>query len=81
MSSSVPTALDVRPLSPERKSVTVLATFDRLDAGESFIIVDDRDPAGLRTRIEDERPGQGEWIYLQDGPYVWHVRVRRRRTR
>ena len=80
MPAPVPTALDVRPLSPERKSVTVLATFDRLDAGESFIIVDDRDPAGLRTRIEDERPGQGEWTYLQDGPYVWHVRVRRHRA-
>lgn len=79
MSSAVPTALDVRPLSPERKSMTVLATFDRLDAGESFIIVDDRDPAGLRIHVEDERPGQGEWISLRDGPYVWHVRLRRRR--
>jgi len=80
MPSSSPTALDVRPLTPARKSTTVLATFDRLDAGESFILVDDRDPVGLRTHIEAERPGQGQWIYLQEGPYVWHVRVARQRV-
>jgi uncharacterized protein (DUF2249 family) len=78
MPSAAPNALDVRPLAPPRKSATVLATFDRLEAGESFILVDDRDPVGVRTRIETERPGQGQWIYLRNGPYVWHVRVGRR---
>ena len=78
MPPSAPTALDVRPLSPPRKSTTVLAAFDRLDAGESFILVDDHDPVRLRTRIETERPGQGRWMYLRKGPFVWHVRVTRR---
>jgi uncharacterized protein (DUF2249 family) len=78
MPSSVPTALDVRPLSPPRKSTTVLAAFDRLDAGESFILVDDHDPAELRTRMETERPGEGQWVYLREGPFVWHVRIKRR---
>lgn len=77
MPASVPKALDVRPLSPPRKSTTVLATFDRLDAGESFILVDDHDPAKLRTRLEAKRPGQGQWIYLREGPFVWHVRIER----
>lgn len=80
MPSATPKALDIRPLSPSRKSTTVLATFDRLDAGESFILVDDHDPVGLRTRFEAERPEQGQWIYLQEGPYVWHVRIKRRRA-
>lgn len=77
--ASPPNALDVRPLSPPRKSATVLATFDRLNAGESFILVDDVNPARLRTHIEEERPGQGQWIYLQKGPHVWCVRVARQR--
>lgn len=80
MPSSPPTALDVRPLSPDRKSVTVLAAFDRLDVGESFVLVDDRDPDDLRTRLETERPGEGQWVYLQKGPHVWHVRIQRART-
>lgn len=76
--SSPPRALDVRPLRPARKAVTVLATFDRLDAGESFVLVDDRDPSPIRSRVEAERPGKGEWIYLRRGPHVWHVEVARR---
>lgn len=77
MQPSVPAALDVRPLSPDRKSVVILAAFDRLDAGESFVLVDDRNPAALCARIEAERLGQGQWTYLQKGPPVWHVRIRR----
>lgn len=80
MPFSTPTALDIRPLSPDRKSVTVLAAFDRLDVGESFVLVDDRDPDDLRTQFEAERPGQGQWVYLQKGPHVWHVRIQRARA-
>ena len=79
MSSAAPTALDIRPLAPSRKSATVLATFDRLDAGESFILVDDHDPVDLRTHVESTRPGQGQWIYLKEGPFVWHIRIKRQR--
>lgn len=79
MSTSAPNALDIRPLAPHRKSTTVLATFDRLNEGESFILVDDQDPVSLRSLLKTERPGQGQWSYLQEGPYVWHVRVTRRR--
>lgn len=78
MSASAPNALDVRPLRSPRKSATVLATFDRLDVGESFVLVDDCDPNALRAFIEAERPGQGRWVYLKKGPYVWYVRVERR---
>jgi len=78
MPASAPNALDVRPLPPTRKAATVLATFDRLEVGESFVLVDDRDPASLRSRLDTERPEQGRWTYLQRGPYVWHVRIERR---
>jgi len=78
MSTSAPNALDVRPLPPPRKAATVLATFDRLEVGESFVLVDDQDPAALRSRLDAERPEQGQWAYLQEGPYVWHVRIERR---
>ena len=78
MPPSAPNALDVRPLPPPRKAATVLATFDRLDAGESFVLVDDRDPNDVCTSLEAERPEEGRWTYLRDGPYVWHVRIERR---
>ena len=78
MSAQPPETLDIRPLPPPRKSATVLATFDRLAAGESFILVDDHAPHRLRARLEEERPGEGAWVCLHGGPHVWHVRVERR---
>ena len=78
MSASAPNALDIRPLPPIRKRATLIATFDRLSVGESFILVNDRDPTDLCTCLDAERPNQGEWTYLQDGPYTWHVRIHRR---
>ena len=77
MSTSAPNALDVRPLPPRRKSATVLAAFDRLDVGESFVLVDDRDPDGLHAHFEAERPGEVRWVALQAGPHVWYIEITR----
>lgn len=77
MSTSAPNALDVRPLPPRRRSATVLAAFDRLDVGESFVLVDDRDPDRLHAHFEAERPGEVQWVALRDGPNVWHIEITR----
>ncbi|MCS3702010.1 DUF2249 domain-containing protein [Salinibacter ruber] len=77
MSTTVPTILDVRPLQAERKFESVLVVLDGLDAGESFVLVDDVYPRTLRLRIRDERSGAVRWAYLKKGPRVWCVRVER----
>lgn len=77
MPATAPNALDVRPLPGDRKLQTVLSTFDALEAGDSFVLVDDRDPATLCTRIEEKHPGEALWEYVKDGPHVWFVQVRR----
>lgn len=76
--STVPNALDVRPLPADRKLPTVLSVFEDLEAGDSFVLVDNHDPTALRARIEDEWPGEARWVALEEGPPVWSVRVRRR---
>lgn len=78
MSTTAPTTLDVRPLRAERKLESVLSVFDGLDAGDSFVLIDDVEPATMRMRIEDERPGEVRWVYLKKGPRLWYVRVERR---
>lgn len=78
MPTSAPNALDVRPLPRERTCATVLATFDRLDTGESFVLVTGEDPTDICTCLTAERPNQVRWTYLDDGPFVWHVRIERR---
>lgn len=77
---STPEAIDIRPLPTDRKAQTVRAVFGDLEAGDSFVLVDDRDPATLQTRLEAERPGEVRWEYLKRGPHVWHVRVGRLRV-
>ncbi len=78
MSTSAPNALDVRPLRRARKRATVLTTFDRLEVGGSFILIDDQDPTDLCTCLDAERPDQSRCTVLRNGPYVWHVQVERR---
>lgn len=75
MSTAAPTTLDVRPLKTERKLESVLSILDGLNAGASFVLVDDVDPETMRLRIKDEHPGEVRWIYLKKGPRVWYVRI------
>lgn len=77
MSTPAPTALDVRPLPADRKGQAVLAIFEDLDAGDSFLLVDDTEPTPLCSRIEAEWPGEMRWVSLEEGPPVWYVQVMR----
>lgn len=79
MSTTAPNALDVRPLPADRKLSTILSVFEGLEAGDSFVLVDDHDPTTLRARLENKRPGETRWIALEEGPPVWYVQVMRRR--
>lgn len=79
MSTAAPNALDVRPLPADRKLATVLSVFEDLDVGDSFVLVDTRDPTTLRLRIEEKHPGAAQWTVLEEGPPVWSVQVERLR--
>jgi uncharacterized protein (DUF2249 family) len=70
--------LDVRVIPPREKHPTIFATYDALEPGESFVLVNDHDPFPLRYQFEAERPGGFGWDYLESGPVVWRVRISRR---
>lgn len=67
--------LDVRPIPPQQKHPTILETFDELEPGDHFTLVNDHDPKPLRYQFQAERPGEMEWEYLEEGPEVWRVRL------
>lgn len=69
--------LDVRTIEPRQKHPTIFATFDALDSGESFVLVNDHDPVPLRYQFQAERPEQFDWQYLEQGPEIWRVRLTR----
>ncbi|MFN3404624.1 MAG: iron-sulfur cluster repair di-iron protein [Cytophagaceae bacterium] len=70
-----PQKLDVRVIEPRLKHPTIFNTFDSLNPGEAFIIVNDHDPKPLYYQMLAERPNQFNWEYLENGPYQWQVRI------
>jgi uncharacterized protein (DUF2249 family) len=73
-----PMQLDVRVIPPREKHPTIFQTFDLLEPGQSFVLVNDHDPFPLRYQFEAERTGRYGWEYLEQGPQVWRVEIFRR---
>lgn len=69
--------LDVRLLPSRRKHPTIFETFDALEPGGAFVLLNDHDPVPLRYQLEAERPGAFTWEYLEEGPEIWRVRIGR----
>jgi uncharacterized protein (DUF2249 family) len=69
--------LDVREIAPRVRHPLILSTFEGLQSGESFVLVNDHDPKPLYYQFEAERHGQFRWEYLASGPEDWQVRITR----
>jgi uncharacterized protein (DUF2249 family) len=70
--------LDVRVISPRDKHPTIFRTFDALASGQAMVIVNDHDPRRLRDQFTAQRPDAFDWMYEEEGPEVWRVRISRR---
>lgn len=70
--------LDLRTTRPQDRHPAVFNTFDRLQAGEGFELVNDHDPVPLHVQFDLNRPGTFAWEYLERGPDVWRVRIAKR---
>lgn len=73
-----PVQLDVRVIPPREKHPAIFQTFDALQPGQSFVLVNDHDPFPLRFQFEAERADTFGWEYLERGPAVWRVQISRR---
>jgi uncharacterized protein (DUF2249 family) len=71
------TVIDVRQIVPRMRHPLIFQTFDQLDPGESFLLVNDHDPRPLFYQFNVGRPGEFEWDYEEEGPDVWRVRIGR----
>ena len=72
--------LDVRPLRKPDKHPTVFAAYSALACGESFVLVNNHDPLHLHDEFESEHPGSYDWDYLESGPRVWRIQIRKLTT-
>lgn len=67
--------LDVRRLIPAERHRLIFKTWDELEPGKSFVLVNDHDPKPLYYQFDAEHPGQFAWDYLESGPETWRVRI------
>lgn len=69
--------LDVRAEPPIRRHALIFGTYEALDPGAAFELVNDHDPKPLYYQFAAERPGEFSWDYVEQGPEVWRVRIGR----
>ena len=67
--------LDVRTIVPKEKHPTIFSTFEALNKGEGFQLVNDHDPKPLYYQFQAEKKDQFEWDYVEKGPQVWRVNI------
>ncbi len=70
--------LDVREVPPARRHELIFEKFACLRPGQSFILVNDHAPRPLYYQFQAEHHGEFTWEYLEEGPFVWRVRIGRR---
>ncbi|HEX2883904.1 MAG TPA: DUF2249 domain-containing protein [Candidatus Limnocylindria bacterium] len=69
--------LDVRAEPPIRRHTLIFDTYEALDPGAAFELVNDHDPKPLYYQFAAEKAGEFSWDYLEQGPEVWRVRIGR----
>lgn len=74
------TTIDVRTIAPRDRHPLIFQTFDALQPGEAFVLVNDHDPRPLHYQFQHERAGLFAWDYLVSGPDEWQVRISRTGT-
>ena len=71
------TEVDVRTVEPRNRHPMIFNTFDGLETGASFELVNDHDPKPLYYQMVYERSGQFAWDYVEEGPETWRVVITR----
>ncbi len=71
--------LDVRQVPPPRRHPEIFQTFDSLEPGDAFVLINDHDPKPLLYQFQVERPGRFDWSVLEAGPERFRIEIRRSR--
>ncbi|HKJ80791.1 MAG TPA: DUF2249 domain-containing protein [Ignavibacteriaceae bacterium] len=77
MSDTNMNTIDVRPIIPREKHPAIFSMFNSLQPGEAMLLINDHDPKPLYYQMEAENQGQFEWKYVEQGPEVWKVNIKK----
>ncbi len=77
MSQSQTHIVDVRQTAPAQRHPLIFGTFEQLQPGQSFELVNDHDPKPLYYQFQAEHTGEFEWEYIERGPETWRVSIKK----
>lgn len=69
--------VDARDYKPRDKHRVIFETFDSLESGQAMELTNDHDPKPLYYQMQAEMQGQFEWEYLEEGPEIWRVSIKK----
>lgn len=69
--------LDLREVPRPQRHPMIFAKFDALVPGASLRLLNDHDPIPLNRQFETIRPGQALWEYIERGPSLFRIRIRK----
>jgi uncharacterized protein (DUF2249 family) len=75
--SAAATVIDVRTLDPRERHPRIFGALDALSASGTLDLVVDHEPMPLKRHLEVARPGQFDWAWLERGPEIWRVQLKR----
>jgi uncharacterized protein (DUF2249 family) len=70
--------VDARIYPPREKHAIIFDTFNKLMNGEEMELLNDHDPRPLHYQFLAEYNEQFEWEYLEQGPEVWRVAIKKK---
>ncbi|AAK78058.1 uncharacterized protein (DUF2249 family) [Clostridium acetobutylicum] len=71
-------SVDVRKYPPRDKHAVIFDTLGKLKSGEAMELINDHDPKPLYYELSAEHEEKFEWEYLQNGPELWRVSIKRK---
>jgi uncharacterized protein (DUF2249 family)/mannose-6-phosphate isomerase-like protein (cupin superfamily) len=69
--------LDLRAVPRPERHPLIFSKFDALAVGDSLRLLNDHDPVPLNRQFESIRSGQATWEYIERGPSLFRIRIRR----
>lgn len=69
--------VDARQYAPRDKHRIIFETFDNLKPDTQMELINDHNPKPLYYEFKAERDGHFEWHYLEQGPEVWRVSIKK----
>ena len=73
-------ALDVRPVEPKDRFERIMGAYEALGVQQTLELIVDHDPKCMYYTLRATRGDDAfAFVYLENGPETWRVRVTRKR--